>query len=211
MAMSRSFGGTSFTTLPPMAISPSVMSSRPAIMRSVVVLPQPDGPTSTTNSLSAMSRSMPRTAGTSSYSFTTFRRFTCAIALSPFGRAGGEAGDVVVHEESVDDERRHCAEQRRGHDLAPVEHVALDERADDSRRQHHLVDRGGEGHRVEEIGPRHGEREDGRGDDPGQGDRQEDPGEHLEIARAVDQRRLVELLRDAGEIADHDPGAERHR
>src|SRR5882672_5727659 len=179
MAMSRSLGGTSLTTSPPMRISPSVMSSRPAIMRSVVVLPQPDGPTSTTNSLSAMSRSMPRTAGSSSYSFTTLRSLSSAIALSPFGRAGGEAGDVVVHEESVDDERRHCAEQRRGHDLAPVEHVALDEGGDDSRRQHHLVDRGGERHRVEEVGPGHGEREDRRGDDAGQRNRQENPGEHL--------------------------------
>jgi hypothetical protein len=53
MAMSRSFGGTSLTTWPPIAISPPVMSSSPAIMRSVVLLPQPDGPTSTTNSLSA--------------------------------------------------------------------------------------------------------------------------------------------------------------
>src|SRR5207244_5953705 len=165
MAMSRAFGGTSFTTSPPMAISPSVMSSKPAIMRSVVVLPQPEGPTSTTNSLSAMSRSMPRTAGTSSYSLNTFRKFTCAIVLA-FGGAGGQAGDVVVHEERVDDERRRGAEQRRGHDLPPVEHVALDERTDDSRRHHHLVDRDGAGHRVEEVGPGHGEGGDGSGNAP---------------------------------------------
>ena len=44
MAMSRSRGGTSLTTSPPIQISPSVISSRPAIMRSVVDLPQPDGP-----------------------------------------------------------------------------------------------------------------------------------------------------------------------
>ena len=36
-------------------------------MRSVVVFPQPDGPTSTTNSFSSMVRSMPRTAGVSPY------------------------------------------------------------------------------------------------------------------------------------------------
>ena len=64
--MSRSFGGTSLTTSPSTAISPSVISSSPAIIRSVVDLPQPEGPTSTTNSLSAMSRSMPRTASMSS-------------------------------------------------------------------------------------------------------------------------------------------------
>ena len=41
MAMSRSFGAMSLTTLPPMRSSPSVMSSSPAIMFSVVDLPQP--------------------------------------------------------------------------------------------------------------------------------------------------------------------------
>src|SRR5438874_10092048 len=145
MAMSRSFGGTSFTTSPPMRMSPPVMSSRPAIIRSVVVLPQPDGPTSTTNSLSAMSRSMPRTAGTSSYSLTTLRRFTCAIA-STFGGARREAGDVVVHQEGIDQQRRHRAEQARAHDLSPGVHVALDQRRNDAGRQHHLVGRRGEGH-----------------------------------------------------------------
>ena len=64
MAMSRSRGGTSLTTSPPIQISPPVISSSPAIMRSVVDLPQPEGPTSTTNSSSAMSRSMPFTACT---------------------------------------------------------------------------------------------------------------------------------------------------
>src|SRR6266436_5897794 len=56
MAMSRSLGGRSLTTRSPMAISPAVISSSPATMRSVVVLPQPDGPTSTMNSLSRIVR-----------------------------------------------------------------------------------------------------------------------------------------------------------
>jgi hypothetical protein len=38
---------------------PPVMSSSPASMRSSVDLPQPDGPTSTMNSPSAMSSEMP--------------------------------------------------------------------------------------------------------------------------------------------------------
>ena len=50
MAISRSFGATSFTVLSPIEISPSVMSSRPATILSRVVLPQPEGPTRTTNS-----------------------------------------------------------------------------------------------------------------------------------------------------------------
>ncbi len=56
MAMSRSFGSTSFISLPSMYSSPSLISSRPATIRRVVDLPQPDGPTNTMNSLSAMSR-----------------------------------------------------------------------------------------------------------------------------------------------------------
>src|SRR5450759_5046536 len=39
-------------------MSPAVTLSRPAIMRSRVDLPQPDGPTRVTNSLSATSRSI---------------------------------------------------------------------------------------------------------------------------------------------------------
>jgi hypothetical protein len=50
MAMSRSLGGTSLTT----AVADADLAARdlssPAIMRSSVDLPQPDGPTRTTNS-----------------------------------------------------------------------------------------------------------------------------------------------------------------
>ena len=56
MAMSRSLGSTSFIRLSPMYRSPSEMSSSPATIRRVVDLPQPEGPTSTMNSLSAISR-----------------------------------------------------------------------------------------------------------------------------------------------------------
>src|SRR5882672_947647 len=166
--MSRSFGGTSLTIWPSTRISPSVMSSSPAIIRSVVDLPQPDGPTSTTNSLSEMSRSMPRTASVESKRLTMLRSETCAIP-STLRRAGRETGDVIVHQERVDDERRRGAEQRAGHDLAPVEHVALDQRGDDADRKHQLIGRGREHERIKELRPGHREGEDGRGDQAGQG------------------------------------------
>ena len=57
MAMSRSLAGTSFTTRPSMESVPPEMVSSPAIMRSVVDLPQPEGPSSTMNSPSSMVRS----------------------------------------------------------------------------------------------------------------------------------------------------------
>ena len=42
--MSRSFAGTSLTRLPSIDKSPELIDSSPAIMRSVVDFPQPDGP-----------------------------------------------------------------------------------------------------------------------------------------------------------------------
>ena len=76
MAMSRSLGAMSFMTLPSMMSSPSVISSRPATMRSVVDLPQPEGPTRTMNSLSAMSRLNSWTATTPSSVIWRLVRFS---------------------------------------------------------------------------------------------------------------------------------------
>ena len=59
MAMSRSLGSSSLTTRSPMTISPLVIASSPATMRSSVDLPQPEGPTMTMNSPSAMSTVTP--------------------------------------------------------------------------------------------------------------------------------------------------------
>ena len=64
MAMSRALGARSFTTVPSIATVPAVISSSPAIIRSSVDLPQPDGPTSTMNSPSSIERSMSRSTGT---------------------------------------------------------------------------------------------------------------------------------------------------
>ena len=62
MAMSRSRGSMSLTGRPPMKMVPAVTSSRPATRRSAVVLPHPDGPTSTISSPSAIDRSSDLTA-----------------------------------------------------------------------------------------------------------------------------------------------------
>ena len=66
MAISRSLGATSFISLPSIYSSPPLISSRPATIRRVVDLPQPEGPTSTMNSLSAMFRLNSCTASTPS-------------------------------------------------------------------------------------------------------------------------------------------------
>src|SRR5262249_37355221 len=62
IATSRSRAGTRLTTRSPIWMVPVVTDSSPAIMRSAVVFPQPDGPTRTTNSPSRTSRLRSRTA-----------------------------------------------------------------------------------------------------------------------------------------------------
>src|SRR5918999_5348373 len=84
MAMSRSFGGRLLTILPPIAISPALICSRPAIMRSNVVLPQPEGPTSTTNSPSAIAMSTPCSTSTLPNDFRA-RRISTAAMHPPSG------------------------------------------------------------------------------------------------------------------------------
>ncbi len=82
MAMSRSLGGTSLTTRSPIRIVPLVASSRPAIIRSVVLFPQPDGPTRTTNSSSAMVNETRSTAFTPpGYTLVVSVNVTQAIEL----------------------------------------------------------------------------------------------------------------------------------
>jgi hypothetical protein len=64
MAMSRSVGPIALTTCPSNEHVPDVIVSSPAIMRSSVDFPQPDGPTSTQSALSGMAIDTPFTAST---------------------------------------------------------------------------------------------------------------------------------------------------
>src|SRR3954462_1617201 len=84
MAMSRSRDGTWLTTRSPMRSRPLEISSRPATIRSAVVLPQPDGPTRTMNSPSSIWRLSELTAVVpSGYVFVTPSNVTPAIPSPP--------------------------------------------------------------------------------------------------------------------------------
>src|SRR5262245_40255666 len=99
MAMSRSFGATLFTTRPPMRISPAEISSSPAIMRSSVDLPQPDGPTSTQNSPSAIDTSTPCTTWVEPNDLRTALRSTAAmggLVYLGLGRGSGAFEEIEV-------------------------------------------------------------------------------------------------------------------
>jgi len=67
----RRFGGTFVTSRPSIVIAPAVGCSKPAIIRRVVVLPQPDGPRNDTNSPFAADRLKSCTAWNSPKRFWT--------------------------------------------------------------------------------------------------------------------------------------------
>src|SRR5438105_14856788 len=85
--MSRCLGGRSFTTRSPMRMSPEEISSSPAVMRSAVVFPEPDGPTRTRNSPSATSRLSRSTASVPSGKlFETSANWIDAISLARYAQ-----------------------------------------------------------------------------------------------------------------------------
>src|SRR5258706_6617342 len=77
--MSRSFGATLLTTRAPIFTSPPEISSRPATMRRSVLLPQPEGPTRTQNSPSAIDTSTPCTTSVEPNVLRTALRVTAAM------------------------------------------------------------------------------------------------------------------------------------
>src|ERR1700694_4347407 len=102
--MSRSLAATLLTTRSPIRISPSLIASSPASMRSAVDLPQPDGPTRTMNSLSLISTLK---------SLTTVRSAANKVALEAeehnkrddHGKKCGRGQPLVALAEGVDEVR----------------------------------------------------------------------------------------------------------
>src|SRR5215469_13750272 len=81
--MSRSLGWTLLTTRSPIEIVPEVMFSSPASIRSKVDLPQPEGPTSTTNSPSSIGTVTPCRTSKAPKDFRTSRILTDDIQFPP--------------------------------------------------------------------------------------------------------------------------------
>src|SRR3954470_2202838 len=117
MAMSRSLGGISLTTRPPISIVPPVGLSSPATMLSSVDLPQPEGPTSTVNSPLSMSRSIPFSTSRLAYRFDRARMLNAAMKTSsPAPSLHGprsEASQKIPSAEQIHQERRQRRDQHR--------------------------------------------------------------------------------------------------
>src|SRR6202049_4837808 len=137
MAMSRARGAGSLTTRSAMRTSPSVISSRPAIMRSAVVLPQPDGPTRQMNSPSAMSRLSLSTASVpAAYRLVRLSSTTRAIRSASLHRTREHAADEISLESEKHNERHDDRDDGTGgyHPVVGGELPDLVEQEDRERR-----------------------------------------------------------------------------
>src|SRR5678816_4033563 len=100
--MSRADARLKVTSSSPRKICPEVGSSRPAIMRSVVVLPQPEGPSRQKNSPSRTVKAESSTAVKSANSLRN--RWTRISAIARL-RSVGEFRDDDEHRRAEEDGR----------------------------------------------------------------------------------------------------------
>ena len=114
---------------------------------------------------------------------------------------------MLVHE-CVQDDGRHAADQAGGHDLVPFRAV-LSHQQRDAHGEGVADLRGGDRQGEQELVPREQETEDERGDVPRDAERQKNSPEYLPAGATVDDRGLVDGLRDGVVVAGQHPGAER--
>src|SRR5215469_3389519 len=210
--MSRSLGVWSLTTLSPILSVPLVISSSPATMRSAVVLPHPDGPTSTMNSPSRISTLRSCTARKPlEYTLLTWSRVTVAI-MSPWLRllahSGGQAAEQLapghcVQREEGQQRQHHCGEDRRHVD--GVLALVVEQR----EGQHCTARALGEDEREQEAVPDVQRVVDAHGHQRGPGERNRQRPQHPPLPGAVDMHGLVQFAGHVAKEVDQDQHADR--
>src|SRR4051794_16329582 len=120
MASPRSAAGTLVTSCPSMETTPLVGRSSPAIRRSRVDLPQPEGPTNTTNSPSWMSRLTSRMISTEPKFLTILLRDRRLMRALLFETGPGNAGGDEALQEDEDDDHRDHRNHGHGQDIMPL-------------------------------------------------------------------------------------------
>src|SRR5919106_2030759 len=213
--MSRSLGASSLTTRSPIRTSPSVMSSSPAIIRSAVDLPHPDGPTRIMNSPSPISRLICFTASVPSGNRLVTSSITIsAISLSPLSLHGARrqpGHDAALEDQHEDDDRHGHDHPGRGDVPGRLGELRLpgeegERRGNGSRRV-----RRGEGDREQELVPREDEDQDRAGEHAGRGQRDDHLAEGLERCGPIDLRCLLEVPGDLAEERHQDVDRQRQR
>src|SRR5581483_6364174 len=191
------------TTFCPTRISPPSGWRNPARSLSVVVLPQPDGPSSDTNSPSPMSRSRRSTAAAAPNFFVNSLSVTVA-KLSSAAREEFPAREPLHRK---DDQKRYREKQDAQHgdraDLALLLEIEDDDRDDLRARRE-------EQNRRAELADDADKDERPRGDEPRARERHGDVFEGAQPVRADDARRVLELGMDRLEGALGLREADRH-
>ena len=207
--MSRSAGSSSFTRLSPIRISPSVTVSSPAIMRSRVDLPQPDGPTSTTKSPSgidevdALHRLDAAGIGLADRSEVRSRPSYFSFSTRPFTKSRCMPDD--------DQHRRQHRQHHGRHHVVPLRLGVGDVgHALDAHDDRVVALVGGDDQRPEILVPAVDEEDHEERRHVGPAERDQDVAEELHRPGAVDPRRLDQLVRHGQEeLAEQERGGRR--
>src|SRR5271154_7241115 len=191
------------------------MISSPAIMLRVVVLPHPDGPTSTTNEPSAISRlscgmttCAPKRFSTSMReTLDTSRAFPAASTLHRADKIAAGNPPIGKNEQDHDWDLRDDQTRRRQIERGNVAVAVEFEHADRNRKDRLAI----EEHEGEhELLPDRDEVQRVAHDDARDGERQDHLGEDLEVRRALDLRRLLDVAGNRGHEAAQDQNLRRH-
>src|SRR6266849_890721 len=126
-------------------------------------------------------------------------------------RAACKALDEAVEERVVEERERDARNQRGGHDRLPVEDVAHDQVVWNARRDGPVRRAGDERERIDELVHTERERKDDDGQDPRERNREDDAPKRTQARAAVDEGRVLELLRDRLEEPHQQPRRERDR
>src|ERR671915_1790756 len=203
--MSRSRGRTPETSLSPMWIAPASSGSSPASMRSAVDFPDPDGPTRTRSSPSAMSRLRLSTAGLSvpGYVRVASTYLTAVIRAPSLDRTHRQAADHPLLRDPSGEHHRNAGEHRGGRELREELTPGADVRRDPDRDRGplHRVQLDG----IEELVPSEDDAEESRRRDAGRGQRQDHRRELSPEPSSVDLGGLDQLAGDLDEERTQHP------
>src|SRR5918996_135639 len=181
----------------------------PAMSSSVVVLPQPDGPSSATNSPLLTSRSSASSAVTCPNRFVSSSSCTrivgSSLALEP---AAVDLHQPVLGDEEDDENRQDVVEADSGQQSVVDESTLAQDRADQGAERL-LRAAGHEDEWEQELVPPLDEREQAECEEAGLHERQHHPPPGLEPPGAIDECRHLEIPRNRVEKALHDPDAKR--
>src|ERR1019366_2288437 len=197
--MSRSRGARSLTTRSPISISPLLTDSSPAIMRSAVVLPQPDGPTRQMNSPCATSRltASSERAALPSYRLDSSLKVTLDTGPHSFYGARKDATDEIALEGEEDDQRH-----KDGHDGArgdyPVVRCQRSSLVVQEYRERRVHVAAEEHQRDQQVVPYPNKLKYGQRRNRGECERQHDAIEDLPLTRAFDSSCFQQVPGDTG-------------